>query len=366
MRIGVPKEIKDREYRVAATPDGVARLTAAGHQVRVESSAGVGAGFADDAYASAGATIATTDQAWDVDLVLKVKEPLESEYGRLRGQVLFTYLHLAGVARTLTETLLASITTAIAYETVEDQTGARPLLAPMSAIAGNMSIVVGSHYLAKPQGGRGTQLGSVQGRRCGKVVVLGSGVVGMHAARTAAGIGTRVFVAARDAAKRRELAQRNPGVEFFAADPNAIASQLENADLLVGAVLMPGAQAPRLVAEATVQRMPEGSVIVDVSIDQGGCVATSHATSHSAPTYVAHGVTHYCVPNMPGAYPRTATLALTAATLPYVERLAAHGLQAVAEDPGFTRGVQTFRGALTSLAVARSLSLESRYAAFRP
>jgi alanine dehydrogenase len=366
MRIGVPKEIKDHEYRVAATPEGVARLTAAGHAVRIEASAGAGAGFADEAYARAGAAIVTAAQAWDAELIVKVKEPLESEYGHLRGQVLFTYLHLAGVTPALTEALLASNTTSIAYETVQDAVGARPLLAPMSAIAGNMSVVVGSYYLMRAQGGRGTQLGRVLGERHGKVVVLGDGIVGMHAARTAAAMGTHVFVGGRNAAKRCELATRHADVSFFESTPSAIASQLVDADLLVGAVLVPGAHAPRLVTEAMVRRMPQGAVIVDVSIDQGGCVETARATSHSAPTYVIHDVIHYCVPNMPGAYPRTSAIALTSATLPYVERLATGGLDAVRADTGFARGVQTYRGAITSLPVAQSLNLNQRYRPFEP
>jgi len=362
MKIGVPKEIKDKEKRVALTPTGAERLIAQGSRVLLESGAGQGAGYADEAYRAAGAEIVTAAEAWLADLVVKVKEPLASEYGFLRGQMLFTFLHLAGVPRALTEALLDSGTVGLAYETLEDAAGRLPLLAPMSAIAGNLAAVVGAYYLASTQGGKGVQPGRVLGVRHGKVVVIGDGVVGRHAARTALGLGAEVWVAGLHEAKVAEL-RREIGEEvawFLSASEN-IAHQIRDADLVVGAVLHRGARAEAVVTEPMVRGMEPGSVIVDVSIDQGGCVATSRPTSHSDPVFVEHGVIHYCVTNMPGAYPRTATRALTDATRPYVEKLAASGLDALRSDPGFGRALNTRDGYLTCRPAAEALGLLARY-----
>jgi alanine dehydrogenase len=363
MNIGVVKEIKDQEYRVALTPEGAQTLVRAGHTVRVQEEAGSGAGFTNTAYREAGAHLVTVEQAWDVDLVLKVKEPLASEYGYVKDQILFTYLHLAGVSPALTTVLLSQRTTAVGYETVEDAHGNLPLLAPMSAVAGNMAVTIGNYYLARAQQGKGVQLGTVLGERYGQVVIIGDGVVGQHAARTAAGIGAAVRIAGRQRDKVAPLIQTAENVQFFLSQPETIATHLREADLVIGAVLLRGAKAPHVITEEMVQAMQPGSVIVDVSIDQGGCVATSRPTSHSDPVFVEHGVTHYCVTNMPGAYPRTSTMALTHATFPYILRLAQYGRTALWDDPGFAKGVQTHDGVVTSLPVAEALDLMSRFKA---
>ncbi len=365
MRIGVPKEIKDQEHRVALTPSGARALAAAGHQVVVQASAGEGSGFGDAEYGEAGASLGTAEQAWNAELVLKVKEPLESEVHHLRDQMLFTYLHLSGVRPALTEDLLGAGTTAIAYETVEDSRGALPLLAPMSAVAGNMAVVIGSYYLARFNGGRGMQLGTVLGESHGRVTVIGDGVVGRHAARSAGALGARVSLFGRHPERGPELeAQMTGEVHYRLSAPETIAEDVARADLVVGGVLLRGARATHVVTEAMVRGMQSGTVIVDVSIDQGGCVETSRPTSHSDPVFTTHGVTHYCVTNMPGAYPRTSTLALTGATLPYAMRLAERGLAALAEDPGFARGVNTFGGRLTCEAVADALGIRDRFERF--
>jgi alanine dehydrogenase len=360
--IGVPKETKDHENRVALTPAGAAALVAAGHDVRVAAGAGAGSGFADGEYAAAGARRCTPVQAWQADLVVKVKEPIEPEYGFLAGQIVFGYFHLAGAPRELCTALLASGTTAIAYETVEDAQGRFPLLAPMSAIAGSMAPLVGAHYLGAVEGGRGTLLGAILGQPHGKAVIVGDGVVGRHAAAVAAGLGSHVVVLGLRSELAAGFERLGKNVRYVPSSPDNLAAELPEADLLVGAVLNPGARAPHVITEAMVQTLPRGSVIVDVSIDQGGCVATSHPTTHSDPVFVTHGVIHYCVTNMPGAYPRTATLALTAASAPYVERVAAGGIAAVLADPGFAKGVNVYRGHLTHAAVADSLGWRERYA----
>jgi alanine dehydrogenase len=361
MRIGVPREIKDNENRVGLTPQGVAALRARGHEVVIERGAGLGCGFADADYAAAGATLADAAHTWDVDLVIKVKEPLEAEYARLRGQLVFTYFHLAGAPRALTESLLASRTTAIAYETVEDERGRLPLLAPMSAVAGAMAPLVGAYYLAKFAGGRGTLLGRVLGARHGKVVVVGDGVVGKHACEAASALGAAVVVFGLNPRRAAEFERAGAAIRYVASTPDNLLRELPDTDLLIGGVLRRGERAPHVVSESMVKRMPQGAVIVDVSIDQGGCVATSRPTSHSKPVFVAHGVTHYCVTNMPGAYPRTSTLALTEATLPYALALADAGLDAAARDAGLAKGVNTHRGYVTYRAVAEALGLTDRY-----
>lgn len=362
MKLGVVKEIKEEEYRVALTPDGASALIIHGHAVLVEEGAGLGSGFADEEYRGAGATICGTAQAWNTDLVMKVKEPLASEYAYLGEQIVFTYFHLAGAARSLTETLLARGTTAIAYETLEDEARRLPLLAPMSAVAGNMAALMGSYYLAGFNHGKGVQLGCVLGSCHGKVVVIGDGVVGQHAARVADGMGAAVFLAGlkpeRELQLKRAVSAR---IQFFLSTPDRIGRHLKEADLVIGAVLHHGAKAPHVVTEQMVKSMQPGSVVVDVSIDQGGCIETSRPTSHGAPVYERFGVIHYCVTNMPGAYPRTATIALTTATLPYAMRLADQGLAALQNGEGFKRAVNTCQGYVTCRPVAEALDLKDRY-----
>jgi alanine dehydrogenase len=365
MKIGVPRETKENENRVALTPAGAHSLASAGHTVLVQQGAGTGSGFSDREYAQAAARLVPVDAAWDTDLVLKVKEPLPPEYGHLRGQMLFTYLHLAGVAPSLTEALLRRGTTAIAYETVEDPQGRLPLLAPMSAVAGNMAVTVGNFYLARCNGGKGMLLARIFGQGFGKVVIIGDGVVGRHSARAAAALGARVSLLGRHAERAAELRREICGdLDFLLSNPANIAAQLRDADLVVGAVLHRGGRAPQVVTEAMVADMQPGSVIVDVSIDQGGCVATSRPTTHADPVYLAHGVLHYCVANMPGAYPRLSTLALTQATLPYARRLADRGISALNADPGFARGVNTYQGRITCRPVAKALDRMTQYTPF--
>jgi len=362
MRIGVPKEIKDEENRVGMAPAGVRELVAGGHEVLVEKGAGIGSGFPDDDYRKAGAQLVSVGETWDAGLVVKIKEPLEKEFRFLKDQIVFTYFHLAGVPKSLTEELLKKKTTAIAYETVEDEKGKLPLLAPMSAVAGNMAVVMGSYYLAKFNNGRGMQLGSVLGKSHGKVVVIGDGVVGHHAAHTAAAMGAHVVMFTRHPEKAAQLKREiSDKIEVAHSAPETISSHLKDADLVVGGVLLHGAKAPWVVTREMVKAMQPGAVIVDVSIDQGGCIETSRPTSHSEPVFTEHGVIHYCVTNMPGAYPRTSTVALTSATLPYVKRLVERGLDAVKEDEGFLKGLNTCRGFLTYRPVAEALGMGQRY-----
>jgi len=365
MKIGLPKETKDQENRVALTPAGVRAIVSAGHRVCVQRAAGFGSGFSDAQFLEAGAELSSADDAWDSDLVLKVKEPQEFEYRFFRGQILFTYLHLAGAPKALTEHLLSSKTTGVAYETVEDGTGQLPLLSPMSAVAGSMAVIMGSYYLARFNGGKGVLLGNVLGHRHGKVMIVGDGVVGRHAARVAVGMGAETYICGlqpgRGVSLKREISAE---LEYFVSDERRIARHLEDTDLLVGAVLTHGARSPHVVTETMVQRMQPGSVIVDVSIDQGGCVETSRPTSHSDPVFVRHGVIHYAVTNMPGAYPRSSTMALTDATLPYVLQLADGGLAALRADPVFARGVNTYDGHISCRPVAEALSLISSFKPF--
>lgn len=364
MRIGIPKEIKDKENRVALTPSGAAALVAAGHAVTVQTGAGLGSGFSDEQYIAAGAALGDTAACWNQELLVKVKEPLESEYPFLNDQLLFTYLHLAGVDPRLTEMLLRRGTTAIAYETLEDAQGRLPLLAPMSAVAGDMAALMGAYYLAKSNGGKGMLLGTVLGKRYGKVLIVGDGVVARHAAHTALGLGARVVMAGLNSDRLPWLRQEvGGGLEFIPSSAENIMREAADTDLLIGAVLLPGARAPWVVTEAMVQAMQPGSVIVDVSIDQGGCVETSRPTSHSDPVFVRHGVTHYCVTNMPGAYPRASTLALTEATLPYVLRLAGQGVAAFAGSPGLAKAVNVFRHGIANRAVAAALNRLDAYQA---
>jgi alanine dehydrogenase len=364
VRIGVPRERKDNEYRVGVTPDGARALAADGHSIAVERGAGEGCAFADEDYEAAGETLVAADEAWAADLVVKVKEPIESEHTRFAGQTIFTYFHLAGASRSLTAALLASGATAVAYETVEDANGRLPLLAPMSAVAGSMAPLVGAHYLARVHGGRGTLLGKILGVRHGRVVVVGDGIVGTHACEAASAIGAEVVVFGITPDRAAAFEKPGNGVRYRMSTADNIAAELPDADLLIGAVLLRGAAAPHVVSERMVASMQKGSVIVDVSIDQGGCIATARPTTHSDPVYTVHGVIHYCVTNMPGAYPRTSTLALTAATLPYVRRLARDGVHGIARDSGFMKGINTHRGNVTYRAVAEALGLLPRYREF--
>ena len=356
MRIGVPKEIKVLENRVAITPGGVASFTAAGHEVLIETNAGVGSGFADEAYIAAGATIvATAQQAWDVDMVLKVKEPTSKEYSFFRdGLILFTYLHLAA-DRALTEALLEKKVTAIAYETVQLADRSLPLLSPMSEVAGRMATQIGSQYLEKINGGKGILLGGVPGVERGKVVIIGGGQAGENAARIAIGMGAAVTILDISATRLRELdAQFGNSIQTLMSNPFNIANAVAEADLVVGAVLIPGAKAPKLVTEEMVRAMKPGSVIVDVAIDQGGIFETSdRVTTHEEPTYVKHGIVHYAVGNMPGAVPQTATIALTNNTVPYALLLANAGVEkAIEQNPPLHLGVNTYQGSLVYEQVA--------------
>lgn len=366
MIIGVVKELKDKESRVALTPPSVECLIQQGHRVLLEKGAGLGAGFVDREYLSTGAEIVSMELAWDTEMVVKVKEPLEPEYPYLVGQILFTFLHLAGVNRALTETLLKSKTTAVAYETVEDANGTLPMLAPMSAVAGNMATLVGSYYLADFNRGKGVQLGTVLGHKYGEVVVVGDGVVGRHAAKVAVAMGANVTLVGLRAERFSELRKEiGDGIEFHVSEPGLIARLVERADLVVGAVLRHGARAAHVISESMVQRMQPGSVIVDVSIDQGGCVETSRPTTHSEPVFVKHGVIHYCVTNMPGAFPRTATIALNEVTRPYVLRLAKDGVAALRSDRCFAKGLNTFQGFITCRPVAEEFDMMTSFREFK-
>jgi alanine dehydrogenase len=367
MKIGVPKEIKVHEYRVGLVPAGVHELVERGHQVLVQSGAGAGIGFEDADYEAAGAKIAA--QAADVfgaaELIVKVKEPQLAECKMLRtGQVLFTYLHLAA-DKAQAEALLASGATAIAYETVTAPDGSLPLLTPMSEVAGRMSVQVGANCLQKANGGFGVLLGGVPGVQPAKVVILGGGVSGTHAAEMAVGLRADVTVVDRSVKRLRELSTMfSSQLKTVYSTAHAIEGLVRDADLVIGAVLIAGAAAPKLVTRAMVKTMKPGAVLVDIAIDQGGCFETSRPTTHAEPTYVLDGVIHYCVTNMPGAVPRTSTFALTNATLPYVQAIANHGWrQALVSDAGLARGLNVHAGQLTHAAVAQALGIDFR--AFR-
>jgi alanine dehydrogenase len=361
MRIGVVKEIKPDEYRVALTPAGARELRQRGHDVLVEAGAGAGSAFPDAEYAGVGARLTDVEDVWaSADLVLKVKEPLSEEYGRLRdGLVLFTYLHLAADEQ-LTRALIESGATCVAYETVETDDGRLPLLAPMSEVAGRLSAQAGAHFLEKPRGGRGLLLGGVAGVPPARVVVLGGGMVGYNAAVIALGLGAQVRILDKSVDRLRYLEEILSGrVELVYSSSLEVERSVLDADLVIGAVLIPGARAPKLVTEEMIARMKENAVVVDVSIDQGGCFATSHPTTHSDPVYRVGSVIHYCVSNMPGAVPVTSTFALTNVTLPYVEAIAEHGVrEAVARDPALARGVNVLDGKLTYAAVAEAHGLD--------
>jgi alanine dehydrogenase len=361
MKIGVAKEIKPDEHRVALTPAGARELTQKGHEVVVEQSAGEGSSLPDAAYEAVGARIASVDDVWgSSDLVLKVKEPLPAEFDRLReGLILFTYLHLAA-DEALTRALLDSGAVCIAYETVETDDRQLPLLAPMSEVAGRLATQMGAWALEKSQGGRGILLGGVPGVPPAKVVVLGGGIVGYNAALIAVGMQADVWVLDKSVGRMRDLEMMLDGrITLAMSNQLAIDEAVEDADLVIGAVLIPGARAPKLVTRDMLPALKPGAALVDVAIDQGGCFETSHPTTHSDPVYVVDGIVHYCVSNMPGAVPITSTAGLTNVTLPYVEQIADHGLrEAIARSRPLARGVNVFEGKLTYEAVAEAHGLE--------
>jgi alanine dehydrogenase len=364
MIIGVPKEIKDNEYRVAATPGGIHQLKREGHRVLVQTGAGEGSGFSDAEYAEAGAElIPEAARIWSTaDMIMKVKEPLSQEYDHLReGLILYTYLHLAANEK-LTRELMKRKVTGVAYETVELPNGALPLLTPMSEVAGKMSVQTGAHYLEKMNGGRGKLLGGIPGVLACDVVILGGGTVGTNAAIVALGMGASVLIIDVNPDRLRYLTEVLHGsLKTLVSTPRNIAEALKRADLVIGAVLVKGAKAPRLVTRQMVEEMKPGSVMVDVAVDQGGCFETTRTTSHSEPTYQINGVIHYCVPNIPGAVPRTSTYGLSNVTLPYAVRLANLGFAAaVAQDPTLAKGVNTCKGHVTYRAVAEAFDIPYR------
>lgn len=362
MIVGLPKEVKDNEYRVGLVPAGVKALTSAGHRVLVETKAGDGSGIADQEYLTAGAEIVgSAEEVWArAEMVVKVKEPIASEYGFLRdGLILFTYLHLAP-ARELTRALLDGGVTGVAYETITNNEGSLPLLTPMSEVAGRMAIQVGATYLEKINGGRGVLLGGVPGVAPGRVTIIGGGVVGTNAAKIAVGFGASVIIIDKDLERLRYLDDIfGSRIRTLASNPYTIAESVAASDLVVGGVLVPGAAAPKLVTREMLRDMPRGSVIVDVAVDQGGCIETTKPTTHSMPTYYVENVLHYGVTNMPGAVPRTSTFALTNATLPFALNLAKYGvIDAIKRNSHLKNGVNTYKGKVTYEAVAVDQELE--------
>ncbi len=361
MKIGLPKEIKDNEYRVGLTPAGVNSLVVAGHTVFVQKSAGDGSGFSDEQYVKAGGQILeSADDVWESgEMIVKVKEPIAPEYPRMReNQVLFTYLHLAPEFE-LTKQMMERKVTGVAYETITDKVGRLPLLIPMSEVAGRMSVQVGATYLEKMNGGKGILLGGVPGVPAANVVIIGGGVVGTEAAKMAIGLGAKVTIIDNNLNRLRQLDDIFlTKIQTLASSRYQIHEAISHADLVIGGVLIPGAAAPKLVTRDMLKDIPKGSVLVDVAVDQGGCFETTHATTHSNPTFYEEGVLHYCVANMPGAVPRTSTFALTNATLPYALSLANKGFEkAVSDDAGLKEGVNTYQGKLTYEAVAESQGL---------
>jgi len=364
MKVGVPKEVKNHEYRVAITPAGVHELVRHGHQVFVETTAGLGSSIPDEEFAASGASIlGSADEVWGTaDLILKVKEPIETEYDRMRdGQVLFTYLHLAA-SRPCTDALLERGVTGIAYETVQTTDGGLPLLAPMSEVAGRLAPQAGAYHLMRSGGGRGVLIGGVSGVYAGKVVVIGAGVSGMNAAAIALGMQAEVLLLDKDVNKLRAADRIYQGhMQTVASNAYEVERAVVDADLVIGAVLVPGAKAPTLVSNDLVSRMKKGSVLVDISIDQGGCFEDSHATTHDDPTYLVHDSVFYCVANMPGAVPYTSTYALTNVTLPYAVALADKGWQqALRDDHSLALGLNTHAGSLTYAPVAEAHGMASR------
>lgn len=359
MKIGIPKEIKNQEERVGSTPAGVANLVRAGHEVIVEAGAGIGSGYPDSEYKAMGASIGSVTDAWNCDMVIKVKEPLPTEYKYFRSDlIIYTYLHLAA-DRELTEALLQAKTTGIGYETMVGPRGGLPLLVPMSEIAGRMSVQVGAHFLEEPHQGKGLLLGGVPGVRRGNVTVIGAGTVGFNAAKIAIGLGANVTILDINAQRLAELENIFDGkIQTLMSNEHNIAECVKNSDLVIGAVLIPGAAAPTLVTEKMIETMEPGSVIVDIPIDQGGIFETStKATTHDDPIYIKHDVVHYTVANIPGAVPKTATEALSSATIPYALQIANKGLARASENNTILTGINTFDGNLTEKAVAESLNL---------
>jgi alanine dehydrogenase len=361
MIIGCPKEIKVREYRVGLVPGGVHALVTRGHTVLVEKGAGIGSGIADDTYARAGAQIAdSAREVWQrAQMVVKVKEPVESEYGLMQeGQTIYTYFHLAAVP-TLAKALLDKKVSAVAYETIQTEDGQLPLLKPMSEVAGRMAVQIGAVMLEKEHGGKGILLSGVPGVRRGRVVILGGGTVGTNAAKLASGMGAETVILDVNTNRLAYLDDVfGSRIQPIYSDQDQIAKYVREADLVVGGVLIPGAKAPKLVSEKLISQMAEGSVVVDVAVDQGGCIETCRPTTHDNPTYTVHGVVHYCVANMPGAVAQTSTFALTNTTIPYAVKLADRGVvDAVKQDPALALGVNTFAGYCTYKAVAESLDL---------
>ena len=361
MIVGVPNEVKDNEYRVALTPEGARELTAAGHQVLVQDAAGSGSGIPQQRYERAGAEIVpTAAEVWaGSDMIMKVKEPVAHEFEHLReGQVLFTYLHLAA-SRELTQALIDRKVSAVAYETVQLADGRLPLLAPMSEIAGRMAPHVAAHLLEKEYGGRGILMGGVSGVRPAKVFVLGAGMAGSNAAWIAVGMEAEVIVVDKNLDRLRFIDQIHKGrITTLMSDRLTLEQRVREADVVIGSVLVPGARAPKLVTEDMIASMRTGAVAIDIAIDQGGCIETSHMTTHSDPTYVMHGVVHYCVGNMPGAVPNTSTYALTNVTLPYAIAIASKGLEdAVRTDPVLALGVNVYAGEVTNPGVAEAHAL---------
>ncbi|MBB6448164.1 alanine dehydrogenase [Geomicrobium halophilum] len=363
MQIGVPKEVKNQENRVALTPAAIVSLQQKGHTVFVETGAGEGSNFTDEQYEEAGAQIVkTAAEVWEAEMVVKVKEPVQSEYEYFRkGQLLFTYLHLAAEPE-LTRALMKHEVTAVAYETVQSSDGSLPLLTPMSEVAGRMSTQMGIQYLEKTKGGKGILIAGVPGVERGKVTIIGGGVAGTNAAKIALGIGANVTILDLSPQRLRELDDLfGSDVNLLMSDPVSIEQSVKEADLVIGAVLIPGAKAPKLVSEEVVKGMQPGSVLVDIAIDQGGIFETTdHITTHDDPVYIKHNVVHYAVANMPGAVPRTATMALTNVTLPYVEALASKGVvQAMNDDPYLKKGLNTIAGKLTYQAVGQAQNIEA-------
>jgi alanine dehydrogenase len=362
MIVGVPTEVKTREYRVGMIPAGARTLVARGHKVLVQAGAGIGSGLSDDEYRAAGAEIITTaDEVWKrAEMIFKVKEPLPEEYPRMReGQILYTYLHLAAVPQLANELVKRGVT-GVAYETIELDDGRLPLLQPMSAVAGRMAIQVAATYLEKERGGKGILLGGVPGVRRGRVAIIGGGIVGQNAARMAIGLGALVNILDINPDTLAYIDDIYQGrVNTLYSDPIAVEESVSRADVVIGAVLVAGAKAPKLVTESMIKKMEPGSVIVDVAVDQGGCIETCHPTTHDDPTFTVHGVIHYCVANMPGAVARTSTYALNNATLSYGVKIADMGIQKAARaSQPISRGINTWQGKVTHQAVAHAVNLE--------
>jgi alanine dehydrogenase len=360
MKIGVPKEIKVQEYRVGLTPEGVDALSKQGHQIYLESTAGEGSGFSDDAYKTAGATILdTAQQVYEIaDMIIKVKEPLEAEYPLIKsGQILFTYFHFAA-SKELTEAMIKSNSVCIAYETVELSDGSLPLLIPMSEVAGRMAVNVGAYYLGKPFGGKGKLLGGVPGVKPAEVLIIGGGIVGTQAAKMAAGLGANVTIMDTNLTRLRYLSDVMPAnVVTQYSTVMAIREKLPTTDLVIGAVLLPGARAPHLIKESDLKTMEAGSVVVDVAVDQGGCIETCHPTTHENPVFMVDNVLHYCVANMPGASPQTSTRGLTQATLPYALLIANKGWEkACADNPALEKGLNICAGKILNKGVLEAFN----------